>query len=212
MKNTDYFIVQYENVRHDLTNYYQIAAEKTSAIPFFEEGKNISDSRCPNLNDYVFMSDGNLHKNHANLLKAWQIINKYRREFKLHLTISMSLNQSENTDNSSILSSCENGSTAVINYFANSSKAYAKERIEIYSQERTAIIDNFRVTTGYGFKGFSKLSTSLDKGHRIQFRFLVDRVKNVGEALIPITEILNTKKTSFAAVESLLTKSWVSII
>jgi len=125
---------------------------------------------------------------------------------------AMGINPNENTDNASILLKYENGSTGVINYFANGSKAYAKERIEVYTQERTAIIDNFRVTTGYGFKGFSKLKTSLDKGHKNQFQLLIDRVKNGGEELIPFDELINTTKASFAAISSLKERKWIDII
>jgi len=124
---------------------------------------------------------------------------------------AMSLNPSENTDNASILLKYENGSTGVINYFSNGSKAYSKERIEVYSQERTAIIDNFRITTGFGFKQFSKLKTSLDKGHKNQFQQLIAAVKNGGTALIPMDEIVNTTRASFAAIESLKTNSWINI-
>ncbi|RZL15938.1 MAG: dehydrogenase [Pedobacter sp.] len=125
---------------------------------------------------------------------------------------AMGPNPQENTDNASILLEYENGSTGVINYFSNGSKAYSKERIEVYSQERTAIMDNFRVTTGYGFKGFSKLKTGLDKGHKEQFKLLMSVLKEGGKPLIPIDEIINTTKASFAAIESLKTKSWVTII
>lgn len=124
---------------------------------------------------------------------------------------AMGVNPEENTDNASILLRYENGSTGVINYFANGSKAYAKERIEVYSQEKTLVIDNFRVTQGYGVKGFSKLKTSLDKGHKNQFTRLVERTKNGGQALIPFDEIVNTTKASFAAIESLKSKSWVDV-
>lgn len=117
----------------------------------------------------------------------------------------------ENTDNASILLEYENGSTGVINYFSNGSKAYSKERIEVYSQERTAIMDNFRETKGYGFKGFSKLKTGLDKGHKAQFTLMVDRVQKGGEALIPFEEIVNTTRASFAAIESLKNKSWINL-
>lgn len=84
-----------------------------------------------------------------------------------------------------------------------------KKRIEVYSQDRTAIIDNFRRTTGYGFKGFSKSKTSLDKGHRAQFAELIHRVKSGGAPLISVDEILNTTKASFAAIDSLKEKRWV---
>jgi predicted dehydrogenase len=99
----------------------------------------------------------------------------------------------------------------VINYFSNGSKAYSKERIEIYSQERTAVIDNFRLTTAFGFKGFSKLKTKLDKGHKNQFHLLIEAVKQSGSPLIPLDEIINTTKASFAAIESLKTANWVAI-
>ena len=45
-------------------------------------------------------------------------------------------NPQENTDNVSILLKYENGTNAVINYFANGSKSYAKERVEVFSQEK----------------------------------------------------------------------------
>lgn len=124
---------------------------------------------------------------------------------------SMGINPNENTDNATILLKYENGSTGTINYFANGSKAYPKERIELYSQERTAVIDNFRLTSGFGFKSFSKFKTSLDKGHKNQFQKLINNVKNGGSPLIPFEEIVNTTKASFAAIESLKTGAWVNI-
>lgn len=124
---------------------------------------------------------------------------------------AMGLNPQGNTDNASILLAYENGSTGVINYFANGSKEYSKERVEVYSQERTLIMDNFRTTKGYGFKGFSTFKTSLDKGHKAQFKLLVDLVKHGGKALIPFDEIVNTTRASFAAIESLKSQSWINI-
>ena len=124
---------------------------------------------------------------------------------------AMGPNQDDNTDNASILLKYADGSTGVINYFSNGSKAYSKERIEVYSQERTAIIDNFRQTTGHGFKGFSKLKTNLDKGHKYQFEQLINRIINGGEALIPFDEIVNTTKASFAAIQSVRNNCWVNV-
>lgn len=124
---------------------------------------------------------------------------------------AMGTNPQQETDNASILLEYENGSTGVINYFSNGSKAYSKERVEVYSQDRTLIMDNFRNTTGYGFKGFNKLKTSLDKGHSNQFKLLLERVSNGGEALISMNELINTSKASFAALESLRNRSWINI-
>jgi predicted dehydrogenase len=124
---------------------------------------------------------------------------------------AMGINPDTNTDNASILLKYEDGSTGVINYFSNGSKAYPKERIEVYSQGRTAIIDNFRQTTGYGFQGFSRLKTGLDKGHKNQFTELISRVKTGGDPLIPFDDIVNTSRASFAAIESLKNNRWIKI-
>ena len=124
---------------------------------------------------------------------------------------AMGNNPAENTDNASMLLKYENGSTGVINYFSNGSKKYSKERVEVYSLGRTLIMDNFRKTTGYGFKGFSHLKTKMDKGHNEQFRLLTERMANGGPALIPFDEIINTTRASFAAIESLKTNSWITV-
>jgi predicted dehydrogenase/threonine dehydrogenase-like Zn-dependent dehydrogenase len=124
---------------------------------------------------------------------------------------AMGINPEENTDNATILLQYENGSTGVINYFSNGSKSYSKERVEVYSQDRTLVMDNFRKTEGFGFKGFSKLKTKLDKGHKKQFDKLISQTKNGGTALIPFEEIVNTSKASIAAIESLKNKQWIEL-
>jgi predicted dehydrogenase len=124
---------------------------------------------------------------------------------------AMGTHPAENTDNASILLKYENGTNAVINYFANGSKAYSKERIEAYSQERTLILDNWKELKGFGFKGFSKMKSRQDKGHSAQFTLLNERIRNGGEALIPFESIVNTTKASFACIESLKTGDWVKI-
>ena len=124
---------------------------------------------------------------------------------------AMGTNPEENTDNATILLKYENGSTGVINYFSNGSKAYSKERIEVYSQERTLVMDNFRKTEGYGFKGFSNLKSGLDKGHKNQFQLIMQKIKSGGETLIPMDELVNTTSASFAAIESLRAGQWVKL-
>lgn len=112
-------------------------------------------------------------------------------------------NPDERTDTASILLHFANGSTATVNYLANGSKSYAKERIEVFSQGRTAVIDNFRVTTGYGFKGFKKLKTRIDKGHRAQFVTLINGMASGEVETTPFAEAVNATRASFAAVQSL---------
>jgi len=124
---------------------------------------------------------------------------------------AMGENPEENTDNASILLKYENGTNAVINYFANGSKSYSKERLEVYSQERTLIMDNWRTLKGFGFKGLSNLKSAQNKGHFNQFQELLSLQEKGGNPIIPFSEIVNTTRASFAAIESLKEGKWISI-
>lgn len=120
-------------------------------------------------------------------------------------------NTKADTDNASILLRFANGSNGVINYFANGHKGYSKERIEVYSQGRIAVMDNFRKTVTYGFSGFKGLSTSIDKGHHKQFSLLTNRLLHGGDSLISFADIENVTLASFAAIDSLMRGSWIKI-
>ena len=124
---------------------------------------------------------------------------------------SMGIESKENTDNACILLKYENGTNAVINYFSNGSKSYSKERVEVFHQDRTLIMDNWRKLKGFGFKNFNSASSSQDKGHQNQFNLLINAVQNGGNQIILFDEIVNTTKASFAAIESLKKGGWVNI-
>jgi len=55
---------------------------------------------------------------------------------------------------------------------------------------------------GYGTKGFSVKKTKLDKGHKNQFRLLVDSIQKGDQPIIQFDEIVNTSKASLAAIQS----------
>ncbi len=125
---------------------------------------------------------------------------------------SMGKDHSDNSDNVSIMLKFLNGSNASINYFSNGSKSYSKERVEIYSQERTYIIDNWRVLYGYGTNSFKKIKSSQDKGHFNQFNELLSQQINGLNQLISFESLLNTTKTSFGCIESIKKNKWINII
>ena len=104
---------------------------------------------------------------------------------------AMGNNATSNTDNASILLKYKNGSSGVINYFSNGSKSYPKEKIEIYSQQKNILIDNFRSAEFFGYSK-SKMKKTQDKGHKEQFRLWNELLKNGGKSLIPFDEIYNT--------------------
>ena len=95
------------------------------------------------------------------------------------------------------------GSVGTVNYFANGSKNFPKETLEIFGEGRVIRMENFRVTSGYGFKGFRSFRTwRQDKGHRAEIAAFIKAVGENAPPLIPFDEIVNATRTSFAAVES----------
>ena len=106
-------------------------------------------------------------------------------------------------DKMSILLGFADGSIGTVHYFANGSKSYPKETLEIFGDGRVIWMENFRITTGYGFKGFRSFRTwRQDKGHRAEIAAFVDAVAAGGPPLIPFDQIVNATRASFAAVES----------
>ena len=114
-------------------------------------------------------------------------------------------------DTASLLLRHANGSTSAINYFANGHRSYPKERFEIYSQERVLVLEDFHETTGYGFRGFTRLKTRPDKGHLIQFTEFAKRVQEGGPALIPWPELANVARATLALELALTSNGWVGV-
>ncbi len=125
---------------------------------------------------------------------------------------SMGINPAINTDNASILLRFENGDQGSVHYFSNGHKSYSKERLEVFFEGKTLIMDNYRKTSGYGVPGFSTFKTRLDKGHATQFRLLKQRIEGGGDSLIPFDDVVNVTKTTFGAIESFKNNTWVDIV
>jgi hypothetical protein len=74
--------------------------------------------------------------------------------------------------------------------------------VELFYQERTLIMDNYRITQGYGWPKFSKLKTSLDKGHQDQIKLVAQAIEK-GSQLIPLDQLFNVTSATFAMKRSL---------
>ncbi len=113
-------------------------------------------------------------------------------------------------DKMSIILGFADGSVGTVNYFANGSKSYPKETLEVFSDGRVLKMENFRVTRGYGFKGFGRFRTVCqNKGHRAEVAAFIERVAHGGEPLIPFDQLANVSDASLAAVESAQTKKTI---
>ena len=124
---------------------------------------------------------------------------------------AMGASPTETTDSASLLLRYENGSTGVVNYFSNGHKAYPKERVEVYSQERTLILNNFRRLTTYGFGPFSGMMGRQNKGHTELVKLLLDQVRTGGDAPIPFADLLNTTQATLGALVSVRENRWVEV-
>jgi predicted dehydrogenase/threonine dehydrogenase-like Zn-dependent dehydrogenase len=106
-------------------------------------------------------------------------------------------------DKMAIVLGFADGSVGTVNYFANGSKSYPKETLEVFSDGRVLRMENFRRTRGFGFPGFRSFKTlRQDKGHAAETAALVDRVRRGGGPLVPFEQLANSTRASFAAVQS----------
>ena len=96
------------------------------------------------------------------------------------------------------------GSIGTVHYLANGSKAFPKERLEIFCAGRILQIDNFRRMRGYGWPGFRRMNLiRQDKGHAAEAASFVQAVRAGGPSPIPFEEIVEVNQTSFEIVETL---------
>jgi predicted dehydrogenase len=115
-------------------------------------------------------------------------------------------------DKMSIMLGFADGSVGTVQYFANGSKSYPKETLEVFSDGRVLRLENFRRTLGFGFKGFKKFKTwQQDKGHTAEIARFIECVEHGSEAMIPFGEIVNVTMASFAAVDAAKTGECVQL-
>ena len=88
LKNTDFVIVQTDYVKDSFYHKYQYPENQCFTIPFFENFVEKNQIKIRRKEHFLFVSNGNTHKNHKNLLKAWELVNQQNSDLELHLTVS----------------------------------------------------------------------------------------------------------------------------
>ena len=89
------------------------------------------------------------------------------------------------------------GSIGTVHYFANGSKAFPKERIEVFSAGRVLQLDNYRKLTGFGWPGFSKMNLwRQDKGQVACATAFLQAVEGRGQVPISAEEIFEVSRVS----------------
>ncbi|HMF94864.1 MAG TPA: bi-domain-containing oxidoreductase [Vicinamibacterales bacterium] len=93
----------------------------------------------------------------------------------------------------------EDGSIGTVHYFANGSRAFAKERLEVFAGGRVLQLDNFRTLKGFGVRGFHRLALwRQDKGHQACADAFVTAVRSGGLSPIPFAEIVEVSRAAIA--------------
>lgn len=97
----------------------------------------------------------------------------------------------------------EDGSTGTVHYFANGSRRFPKERLEVFASGRVLQLDNFRKLKGFGWPGFRSMKTwRQDKGQDGLVTAFVTAVEKGGKAPIPVEEIFEVMQVCLALAEN----------
>ena len=110
-------------------------------------------------------------------------------------------------DTATVTLTFADGSIGTLHYLANGSKAFPKERLEIFAAGRVLQLDNFRRLTAFGWPGFSKMNLwRQDKGQAACARAFVLAVRSGhpgANSPIPLPELLEVGRVSIAIEEAL---------
>ncbi|HYW50370.1 MAG TPA: bi-domain-containing oxidoreductase, partial [Gemmatimonadaceae bacterium] len=105
--------------------------------------------------------------------------------------------QSSTKDSTTIQLGFADGSIGTVHYFANGSKRFPKERLEVFAGGRVLQLDNFRRLTGYGWPDFTRMNLwRQDKGQRQCAAAFLDAVRTGGPAPIPFDEIVEISRVT----------------
>lgn len=103
-------------------------------------------------------------------------------------------------DTASITIGFADGSLGTIHYLTNGSKAFPKERLEVFAAGRVLQLDNYRVLTGYGWKDFTREKLwRQDKGQQACAQAYLDAVRTGAPTPIPLDEIFEVSRIAIEA-------------
>ena len=103
-------------------------------------------------------------------------------------------------DNRFITMEFEDGSVTEVEYFACGSKKLPKEYMEVHWENKSIMMDDYKLLTGYGVKVKSLKSSLPRKGHEEEWLALYDALKN-GRNPIDINSIFRTTELSIASAQ-----------
>lgn len=100
-------------------------------------------------------------------------------------------------DNRSIVLKYEDGSVCTIHYFANGSKKFPKEYMEVHFDEKTIVMDDYKLLQGFGVKVKELKSTISQKGQLEELEYLYAALKQGGEWPVALWDMVQTTAATF---------------
>ena len=108
-------------------------------------------------------------------------------------------------DNLVVTLSFANGSVAGITYVGDGSRLLPKERLEVFSQSRTAVLDDYRSLDLFDAgRREKRRERTQDKGHAREIAAFLEGVAR-GRQPVPLAELANVSLATLGIVESLRT-------
>jgi len=105
-------------------------------------------------------------------------------------------------DSMTITLKFSDGSIGTVHYYANGTRAFPKERLEVFAAGRVLLLDNFRRLTGFGWPGFTKMNLwRQDKGQNACVAAFIAAVRAGHEAPIPLEQLLEVARVTLQLSE-----------
>ncbi|ACV67688.1 bi-domain-containing oxidoreductase [Desulfohalobium retbaense] len=110
--------------------------------------------------------------------------------------------QSAGGDTLTITLRFADGSIGAVHYFANGSKMFPKERLEVFCEGKILQMNNFRTLKGYGFprkgRGGNKRLWRQDKGQQAEMQAFFAAIREGQASPIPFEEITEVMRVTLA--------------
>jgi predicted dehydrogenase len=98
-----------------------------------------------------------------------------------------------------------------VDYLANGDKSFPKERVEVFCGGKIAVLDDF-VSLQIVEDGKKKEERGAqDKGHVNEWKAFAKSIRDGAAPPIPYEQLIGVTKSTFAAVESIRSKSPIEI-
>jgi predicted dehydrogenase len=97
----------------------------------------------------------------------------------------------------------EDGSFAAVNYLDNGPNCFPKERIEVFTAQRTLALENFRRLVGYNWPGFRRMALwRQDKGHNAAVAAFADAIRRGAASPIAFDELAEVTRVTFQIAQA----------